>query len=572
MNGLNNKKLRWELRGKLKSKKGALGKDDIVKVLLENRGIKTKEGKGEFFNPIHPKDISLKKLGIDKVQVKKAIKRIEKAQAKGEKVIIYGDYDADGITGTAALWETLDAIGISVLSYLPDRFSEGYGLNGECLLDFIVLIIQGIDVISKRGTRLIITVDCGIVAHSAVEHGAQLGIDFIITDHHEKEKKIPKAYAVVHTTKLSGSAVAWILAREVRKTIKMVKGLRFGDGLDLAGIGTIADMVPLVEANRSFAKFGLVAINNSKRIGLNSLFNQSQIKGGSIGSYMIGFIIAPRLNAPGRLEQGIDSLRLLCARDDAKADDLSVKLGKINTRRQKILSDVVKSAEEKVKKEKGGKIIILGDKKYHEGVVGLAASRLVEKFYKPSIVISEGSKFSRASARSISGFNIIAAIRKLIHLLENEGGHKMAAGFTIKTKRIKEFEKEMKKLVSKQITEKMLTPKLSIDLELEFSSINYVLADKLKSFEPTGVGCSKPLFLTKDVCVLDVRVIGKDKNHLRLKLEKDGKVFNAVGFGMGEYYSKLGKDKKIDIAHSVEINEWNGDVNVELRLKDLKVE
>lgn len=563
MNGLNNKKLRWELRGKLKSKKGALGKDDIVKVLLENRGIKTKEGKGEFFNPIHPKDISLKKLGIDKVQVKKAIKRIEKAQAKGEKVIIYGDYDADGITGTAALWETLDAIGISVLPYLPDRFSEGYGLNGE-----------SIEKLKEKDPNiaLIISVDNGIVAYDAVTKANELGIDVIITDHHEKEKKIPKAYAVVHTTKLSGSAVAWILAREVRKTIKMVKGLRFGDGLDLAGIGTIADMVPLVEANRSFAKFGLVAINNSKRIGLNSLFNQSQIKGGSIGSYMIGFIIAPRLNAPGRLEQGIDSLRLLCARDDAKADDLSVKLGKINTRRQKILSDVVKSAEEKVKKEKGGKIIILGDKKYHEGVVGLAASRLVEKFYKPSIVISEGSKFSRASARSISGFNIIAAIRKLKHLLENEGGHKMAAGFTIKTKRIKEFEKEMKKLVSKQITEKMLTPKLSIDLELEFSSINYVLADKLKSFEPTGVGCSKPLFLTKDVCVLDVRVIGKDKNHLRLKLEKDGKVFNAVGFGMGEYYSKLGKDKKIDIAHSVEINEWNGDVNVELRLKDLKVE
>jgi len=562
MSRLNNKKLRWEVKGKLKSKKEAFGKDDIIKVLLENRGIKTKRSGSEFFNPTHPKDISLEKLGINKAQVRKAVNRIKKAKLKGEKVIIYGDYDADGITGTATLWETLDAIGISVLPYLPDRFSEGYGLNGESIKNLKE---------KDPNITLIISVDNGIVAYDAVTKANELGIDVIITDHHEKERKVPEAHAIVHTIKLSGSAVAWVLAKEVRDRIKMVKGLRFGDGLDLAGIGTIADMVPLIEANRSFAKFGLIALNYSKRIGLNSLFNQAQLKGGSIGAYMIGFVIAPRLNAPGRLEQGIDSLRLLCVRNESKADDLSVKLGKINDKRRDILNDVVKSAQEKVKKEKDGKIIILGDKKYHEGVVGLAASRLVEQFYKPSIVISEGNKFSRASARSISGFNIIAAIRKLKHLLENEGGHKMAAGFTIKTKRIKEFEKEMKKLASKQITKKMLTPKLSIDLELEFSSINYVLADKLKSFEPTGVGCPKPLFLTKDVCVLNARLIGKDKDHLRLKLEKDGKVFNAVGFGMGEYYPKLGKDKNIDIAHSVEINEWNGDVNVELRLKDLKV-
>ncbi|MFC1710212.1 single-stranded-DNA-specific exonuclease RecJ [Patescibacteria group bacterium] len=561
MSRMSNKNLKWEIKGKLKDKKDTLKVSDIVDTLLQNRKITTKKGKDEFFSPTHPNDLDVKELGINKLQVKKAITRIKKAKTNKEKVIVYGDYDADGITATAILWETLDAIGLSVLPYLPDRFTEGYGLNG----DSIEKLKE-----NDPDIKLIITVDNGIVAHDAVARANKLGIDVVISDHHEKEKKLPKAYAIVHTTKLSGSAVSWILSREIKKKIKLVKGLRFGDGLELAGIGTIADMVPMIEANRSFAKFGLEAVNVTKRIGLKSLLNQAQVKTGFIGSYMVGFIIAPRLNAPGRLEKGIDSLRLLCVRDDKKADDLSLKLGKINDKRKKILDDVVKSAEAKLKKEKEGKVIVLSDKNYHEGVVGLAASRLVERFYKPSFVISKGDKFSRGSARSISGFNIIAAIRKLKALLENEGGHKMAAGFTIKTNRIKQFEKEMNKIAKAEIKKEMLAPKLSVDLEIDLKTVKYDLADTLKKFEPTGIGCPRPLFFTRDVCVLDARLIGKDKSHIRMKLEKDGKVINGVGFGLGEFHSKLEKDKKIDIIYSVEINEWNGDVNVELRLKDIK--
>jgi single-stranded-DNA-specific exonuclease len=539
--------MKWEVLGKARKK-------DLVDILLENRGIKTAKEKKEFFNPTRPEKLSLKELGISSVEIMKAVKRIKQAKAKKEKVIVYGDYDADGICATAILWECLYyKLGLNVLPYIPERFSEGYGLNIESLKKLKE---------KDPDLSLILTVDHGIVADKKVDVAKELGIDVIITDHHEKGKTVPKAYAVVHTTKISGSGVAWILARELGATT----------GLELAALGTISDQLALIGPNRSIAKYGLEALRETKRPGLLSLFEEAGIEKEKIGTYEVGYIIAPRINAMGRLTNAIDSLRLLCTKDRKRAGELADLVGRTNFERQKIVETVVAHAKEKLGKDVTESIIVLSHESYHEGVIGLAAAKLVERFYRPAIVLSKKKDISKASARSIFGFNIIEAIRKLEDLYIEGGGHPMAAGFSIETSKIKEFAKRINEISKPLLTEEILSRRLKIDLEIDFNQVNQKLYDRLKEFEPTGLGNYQPSFMTKNVEILEARTVGRDNTHLKLKLKKDNLVFDAIAFGFGNLQPKIAPETEIDMVYSIEENIWNNRTSLQLKIKDIKIE
>jgi single-stranded-DNA-specific exonuclease len=546
---MTNQTKKWEILSKQKVDGGK----QIIKILLGNRGIKTEKQKNEFFNPTDPMKITLKSLGVKESEVKKAIGRIKKAKKSGEHVIIYGDYDADGITGTATMWEILHELGIFVLPHIPERFSEGYGLN-----------LESVKKLKKDDPKLglIITVDHGITAGEKVDEVKNLGIDMIITDHHQAGKKIPKPLALIYTTKIGGSALAWFFAREV------IKELKIASRLELAAIGTIADQLPLIGPNRSVVKYGLEVLNHTKRPGLLALFEEAGLT--EIGPYEVGFMIAPRINSMGRLKHGLESLRLLCTRDKVKAFEIAGNIGRTNRERQKIVDEVVLHARNSYKNIEKQFVIVLAHKSYHEGVIGLAAAKLVEEFYRPAIVMSKNGSIAKASARSISGFNIIEAIRKLEKLYIEGGGHPMAAGFSIETKKISIFTKEINKIAKEFITGDILQRKLKIDLALDFKEISPEFVEHIKEFEPTGLGNPSPTFIGKKVEVIDVKTVGRDAKHLKLKLKQHEQVFDSIFFGGGENYSKLTPGANIDIVYQVEENLWNGYKNIQLKIKDIK--
>ncbi len=534
---------------------------DIVDILLENRGIKTSKEKKEFFNPILPEKITVKSLGLNSKEIDKAIARIKKAIKTKEKVIVYGDYDADGICATAIMWESLHALKLDVLPYIPERFSEGYGLNVESIAKLKKLY---------PGLKLIITVDHGIVASEKIDVAKDLGIDVIITDHHLPGKLKPKAFATIHTTKIGGAGVSWVLAREIGEAL-VGRQSTIDNLLELVAIGTIADQIPLTGSNRSFVKYGLEKLNKTERPGISALIDISGIVKGDIGNYEVGFLIAPRLNAMGRLEHAMESLRLLCTKNESRAAELARTLNRVNLERQKIVEEVVLNARNSVGDVTLRKVIVIASESYHEGVIGLAAGKLVEEFYRPAIVLSKKGEISKASARSVSGFNIIEAIRKLDDLILEGGGHPMAAGFSIKTALIEDFSKRIDEIAGPLLTEEILARKLRIDMELNFNQINEELVSAIKEFEPTGLGNPGPVFSTDHVEVVEAKLVGRDSKHVKFKLKKENKVFDGIAFGAGGIYSKLSSDSKIDIAYSLEENVWNGNKSLQLKIKDLKL-
>src|SRR3989344_2447344 len=566
-----NKDLRWEILKKIQNPESKFQINEIINILLENRGLKTKSQKEEFFNPIHPGKITVKSLNLDQKQLDKAIKRVKNAIKNKEQIIIYGDYDADGICATAVLWECLYSLTKNVIPYIPNRFDEGYGANAGSIGNLKSQF---------PNFKLLITVDNGIVANDAVDKANKLGIDVIITDHHQKGKKLPKAYSIIHTDKISGAGVAWILAREIIKKIPNPKSqILIGNSLELAAMGTIADQLPLLGPNRSFAKYGLEALNYTGRPGLLALYEEAGLRnlqgrtlqGAKIGTYEVNFIIAPRINAMGRMEHAIDSLRLLCTKNSQKARELANFLGRTNRERQRVVDEVVLHARKMAQKNEWSGAIVLAHESYHEGVIGLAASKLVEEFYRPAIVLSKGKKISKASARSISGFNIIESIRKLDSITLGGGGHPMAAGFSIETDKIEKFCQKFEEIKSPLFTEENLTKKLKVDTEVEFKNLNVELEAEISKFEPTGIGNPTPVFITKNVSVVDARTVGAEGKHLKLTLEKDDKIFNAIAFGKGEIAPLLSPNKKVGIAYNLSLDTWNGNKSLQLKVKDLKL-
>jgi single-stranded-DNA-specific exonuclease len=540
---------KWEV----KSDKSPKDIKNLLDILLENRSLKLKKEKDEFLNPIHPKNIDLNNLGIKKVDVEKCVKRISLSKKRKEKVIIYGDYDADGICGTGILWEALyysyDLK--NVLPYIPKRFLEGYGINFESVKKLKE---------DSPELGLVITVDNGIVAAGEIKKITELGIDVIICDHHQKTKDVPKVSGTFYSDKVCGSALAWLLAFAVTKETA---------GLDLAAIGTIADQMPLVGVNRSFAKYGIEELRITKRPGFLALFNEAGIVAENIGTYEINYLIAPRINATGRLLDATDSLRLICTKDKTRAKELALHLGKTNLERQKIVDDVISHARGNVDKSK--KVIILFDASYHEGVIGLAAGKLVEEFYKPAIVISMGEKVSKASARSISGFNIIEAIRGQGDFILEGGGHPMAAGFSLKSSMIEDFITSFEKAAEKVLTDEIMSPRLKIDARIGFSLVNEEMVDKIKIFNPTGLGNPTPSFETDGAEVIESRLVGSDRKHIKLTLREGSNYVDAIGFGLGHMSESLLKGTKVNVVYLAEENVWNGAKSIQIKLKDLKV-
>ncbi|HVF69549.1 MAG TPA: single-stranded-DNA-specific exonuclease RecJ, partial [Xanthomonadales bacterium] len=509
-------------------------------------------------------------------QLSKAVLRINNAVKDQEQIVVFGDYDVDGITGAAILWEMLHGLGAKILPHIPHRIEEGYGLS-----------IVGINNIKEKlpDIKLIITDDNGIVANEAVDFANKQGIDVIITDHHVASDKLPKAHSIIHTTKLCGAGVAYLLAKEIEKTVIPAKagihgspiksGMTIDDDnhLELAALGTIADMVPLTDANRAIVKHGLSKICKTKRKGLQELFTQAGLEKETFTPYEVGYIIAPRLNAAGRIESGMDSLRLICTTDPARARLLAEKLELINKERQLVLKEATEHAIEKIKNQKSKikNLLFIAHESYQQGVIGLVAGKLVEEFYRPAIVVSIGEKMSKASARSIAGFNMIEFLR--VHASEfiNVGGHPMAAGFSVATEKLLDLQKLLKKSADKVITEEILKRTLKIDTELSLSQITLELYNDIQALSPFGIGNPEPTFASMGVTVIDFKLLGKERNHLKLRVQQDeSEIFDAIGFGMGELALKLKPGSKIDIAYSIDENVWNGNTKLQLKIKDLK--
>ena len=526
--------------------------DDIIEVLLKNRGIIEKE---IFLRPKNPILLTPKDVGINAKELKRAFLRIQKAIKKKESIVVYTDYDADGITAGALLWEALYELGARVMPYVPHRVDEGYGLSQK-----------GIDRVQKEfDPTLIITVDHGITAASQVAYAKKHGIDVVVTDHHVKQKRNPDC-PIIHTTDLSGAGVSWFLANMLLEA--NVEKAR--DLLALCAIGTIADMVPLVGANRSIVVYGLKALKKTKRFGIVALLKDAGITQTAITTSDVSHILAPRINAMGRLEHALDALRLLCTKSPDRATGLAQTLGLTNIERQQLTIDTTMHAVELYKKKDAKTIphiIVVSDASYNQGVIGLVAGKLVETYYRPAIVISQGEIISKASVRSIRGFDIISFLRKHSAYLVDVGGHPMAAGFTIETKNIRKFTKEVESAAKSDIKKSLLVRTIAIDLEMPFSAIGPSLYERLTEFAPFGIGNPEPVFATKGVTVESIRLIGAKQNHLKLKLSS----FDAVGFGMGQWYGKIKQGMMVDVAYTIDMNEWNGNTSLQLKIKDITI-
>jgi len=522
---------------------------DIVRSLLENRGLRTAEERRNFLDPPDPRRIGAAGFGVREEALKQAKTRIMKARELGERVVVYGDYDVDGISATAVLWEALHGLGLRVMPYIPERISEGYGLNVESIKK---LKVQYPDL------KLIVTVDNGVVAHEAVKAARKEGVAVIVTDHHQAEKELPEAEVIVHTTEVGGAAVAWLLARE----------LGWEGGMELAALGTVADQIPLLGVNRALVKWGLGEMERTRRLGFTALLREAGAEQDGLGIYEINYVIAPRINAMGRLAHGMDSLRLLCTKKEERARDLARRLGEVNEERQRVVEEAYLRAKDNVS---GEAVVISADESYHEGVIGLVASGLVEKFYRPAIVFAVGEQYAKASGRSIAGFNMIETIRQLEEYLVSGGGHPMAAGFTVKTEKLEEFRVKLQEIAAPLLTDEVLERSLKIDLELEFNQINWELVNEIERFEPSGIGNPKPMFCAREVMVQEGRTVGKEGKHLKLWLEQGGRKYGGIGFGLGHLAQQLGGVEKIDVAFNLERNVWNGRESIQLKVRDIKI-
>ncbi len=610
---------KWDVLSKLKilasqrsGKNEKFKVDDLIELLLKNRGLENKKEIDLFLHG-SIKDITPATVGIDKKQLTKALKRIKKAIDEKEQIVVFGDYDVDGICGVAILWETLHALGAQAMPYIPHRIDEGYGLSINGVSNVILNLFQDLptpteeipDQVRNDKMRLIITVDNGIVASDAVDFANKKGIDVIITDHHVPpaggEKKMPKAHAIVHTTELCGTSVAYLLAKEIIQVCHpgasaigskkkdsigrqgdLQNDIEKSDHLALVALATVADLVPLKGANRVLLAAGLKELRATKRLGIVEICRESAIDQKSIDTYTIGHVIAPRLNAAGRLQSAMDSLRLICTKNKIRAEELARVLGTINKERQQITSETVQHAlgkfkiqNAKLKIEK--RVIIVSDTSYQAGIIGLVAGKLVEEFYKPSIVLSVGETHAKASARSVHGFNIIEFIRKGSRFLVDAGGHPMAAGFTVEVGNLIELQNHLEKLAETEVLDEYLLRSLRIDCELPIEFVSEKIFSEIQLLAPFGMGNPEPTFAGR-AAIEDIRAIGKESKHLKLKLKSqipnpknNNLILDGIGFGLGEMSSKLKRGDIVEVVYSIDINIWNGKKSLQLKVKDIKL-
>lgn len=527
--------------------------DTLIQNILNERGVADKQ---KFLFPSSPFEITSPDLGIDLIELKKAKQRIDQAVKNQEKVLIFGDYDADGITATSVIWLTLKEMGLVAQPFIPDRLKDGYGISQATLERLF----------AKNKPDLIITVDNGIVAHEPLKWVKKQAVDVIVTDHHQPLKNKLPALAMVHSTKVSGATVAWMLARELSPVFS--KQL-----LDLVMISTISDQMRLVDENRSIVKFGLELIKKKQRAGIQALLEVSSIEPNEVNVGTIGFSLAPRINAAGRISQGLMAVRLLCTQEIESARRIAKKLNDLNQERQDLTTTQLEKAESKIHLKDDESLIFVSSSSFHEGIIGLLSGRLTEKYCKPSIVVAVNKKTAKASARSVAGVNITDLIKKADKLLLSVGGHELAAGFSAKPENLESIKLLLLSEAKKSINPELLVPSLKIDAQLDHSLVSIKTINKLKSFEPYGLGNKEPIFLIPKIKLIDKRLIGNDHQHLKILLKLDSDSYGnieALGWRMANKAEELSNVEYIDVVCSLEINSWNGKKSVQLKLRDFR--
>ena len=530
--------------------------EELIAILLKNRNISDQES---FFS------CSLNLINYEIGDMDKSVERIQKAIHQNEQIIVFGDYDADGLCSTTILWETLYALGANVRPNIPHREKEGYGLSQKAL-EFVI---------SEFKPSLIITVDNGISAHKEVSFAIEKGIDVIITDHHTAPQTLPNTL-IVHDHHVSGSAVAYKLSQ---KCIQAIQNRSENyqlptDHLALVAIGTICDIIPLSIENRALVKHGIQQLRNTKRAGIVALCNIAGIQQNILDTYHIGYILGPRLNAQGRLDSAMNALRLLCARNTTQAIQLAQSINSINTERKSLTKEISEQAIVLAKKQQQEKILIVGSPQWNPGVIGLIASHLAKEFHKPAIVwgsSDEHPEIYKASARSIEGFHITDAIRHHKELLLSYGGHPMAAGLSINKQKLSEFSRSLNEYANLRINDELLVPKLIIDTEASHAHLTLTLQEKINQLSPFGAQHPEPVLKTSNYTIHEAKTIGKSQEHLKLKVssDKNTKPIDAILWGKGSVFHEL--KEKITLAYKLEQNTWNEGANLQLNVIDYQL-
>jgi len=562
--------MRWTLtehpsEQEIKALQNELSIDYSVAKLLVQRGIDTFEKARLFFRPTL-EDLHNPYLMKD---MDKAIERIEKAIQNNENILIYGDYDVDGTTAVSLVYSYLSSFYPNVATYIPDRYDEGYGIS-----------FKGIDFADDNGITLIIALDCGIKAHDKIEYANTKNIDFIIADHHLPDDKIPSAIAVLDPKRsdcdypykeLCGCGIGFKIIQALAKK----RGQSTQDlvpYLDLVATAIAADIVPITGENRILAKFGLEVINSNPRNGIKALIQN--IKKEELTITDVVFIIAPRINAAGRIHHGNYAVKLLTEFNLEQAEQFAANIEAFNSERKDLDSFITKEALQQIIDTNQEKLYttVVFSENWHKGVIGIVASRLIETYYKPTLVFTESNGKMVASARSVKGFDIHEALEKCSEFIEQFGGHKYAAGLTVAKDKFELFRNKFEEVVKNSITEESLSPEIRVDAEINFSDINPKFIRILKQFEPFGPENMTPIFLSKNVADTGyAKTIGKEGEHLKLFVKQSGnQPMDAVGFNLGKKLEIVQGLNPFDMVYSIDENHWNGNVSIQLKVRDIR--
>ena len=532
----------------------------LLATILANRGIIEenqiekflKPKRSDFYNPYEMPDMEI------------AVKRIVKAIEKKEKTIIYGDYDVDGITSVTVLKSFLEERGLEVAEYIPNRLEEGYGLNQNA--------VEGI---AKQGYTLMITVDCGISAIEEIKYANQLGIETIITDHHEPGNELPEAIAVVDAKRkdnkypfrnLAGVGVVFKLIQAIGVDLELDEK-EYLKYLDIVCIGTISDIVPLVDENRVIVKLGLKLVEQTRNLGLRAILQASGYN--KIDSSTISFGVAPRINACGRMGHQEEALKLFLSKEINEVNELTQKLNEYNRLRQETERNIYTDAVEQIEKNglaQNDTIVVMG-KNWHHGVIGIVSSKITELYFKPSILLCEEDECGKGSGRSIPGFDLYEALSQCDDQIDRFGGHSMAVGISVKKDKFEEFKQKLEQIAREKHIEEIV-PILKIDAQISLDEISKDMVDSLKELEPFGEENKTPLFVFKNLKIDSIRALSEGK-HLKLNLKDNKNIVNAIGFNLGELSNEYKIGDKVDVVGNLEINSFNGVDNIQINIKDI---
>lgn len=532
----------------------------LLATILANRGIVEEKQidkflhpkRSDFYNPYEMPDMEI------------AVSRIIKAIENEEKTIIYGDYDVDGITSVTVLKSFLEERGLEVAEYIPNRLNEGYGLNNNA-----------VEKIASQGYTLMITVDCGISAVEEVRYANELGIETIITDHHEPGNELPAALAVVDAKRkdnkypfrnLAGVGVVFKLSQAIgmRLDLEEKEYLKY---LDIVCIGTISDIVPLVDENRVIVKLGLKLVEQTKNLGLRSILKSAGYS--KIDSTTISFGVAPRINASGRMGHQEDALKLFLSKEIDEVNELTQKLNDYNRIRQETEKNIYAEVISKIEKDnlsEKNTIVVMG-KNWHHGVIGIVSSKITEMYFKPSILLCEEDDCGKGSGRSIPGFDLYEALTECKEFIDRFGGHSMAIGINIKKENFENFKNKLEEIATQKHIEDIV-PILKIDAQVSLDEISKDMVDSLKELEPFGEENKTPLFVFKNLKIDSIRALSEGK-HLKLTLKDSKNIVNAIGFNLGELTNEYKIDDRVDVVGNLEVNSFNGMENIQINIKDI---